>query len=576
MSEPAISNSEDQNASAVLALALTNQAGAQIPHSATRFVLPFNLRRAKLAPTGGRTNLPRAQPTPVYRKAASTDDGQTDWIWVNIAARRKYFTDETQKVLFERATWWVMDCCGQPITMTAPDDNVLRGIVRPPALILFEQLSGEDLLCRGFLVVEVAFQGNADGQVRLDDLLLFNELFRYWREPWMGHSVEFAKQLGGFNAPFRTMAQLSAASCPTGNFSYAERWLLMLQVPLADGLTLLTDAPKDPDTVFGDYADDRAFVWTRALLSEPEMRRIIPYERDSSGFRKAVVHPRDGFRDMFGYWVKLLNADKPLMDYQGGSPSRYKEWTQTNGTTAFERDWAAKHTYRRWEEEDCYYGFNMHCAAMLSKAPPEYLPTWLHWFQMYFDQVLLLLYLRVTLFAFSRGLTEISSEMAGAIGRQRAGDLLGNWQQNFRKLRRAFTCFENLYQFPLLSNQQQAVEMYECARRSMDIDALYEEISKEVRSSDELLQNELEEERSEYAHVLNHVAAVGLGLSVALSCYQIDGFQSWWAECCVGHATVAPFLWAIIWVMLFLVLVEILKRCRRARTRRGSTLGELP
>ncbi|MGH8613413.1 MAG: hypothetical protein ACREYF_15710 [Gammaproteobacteria bacterium] len=62
----------------------------------------------------------------------------------------------------------------------------------------------------------------------------------------------------------------------------------------------------------------------------------------------------------------------------------------------FEREWAKERTYRRWEEWGSYYGFNYHSGAML--GPPETNPPfWRHFAEVYFDQVLLLLYLRVSL-----------------------------------------------------------------------------------------------------------------------------------------------------------------------------------
>ena len=49
---------------------------------------------------------------------------------------------------------------------------------------------------------------------------------------------------------------------------------------------------------------------------------------------------------------------------------------------------------------------------------------------------------------------------------------LKQWRQAFQSLRRDFAMFTNLYEFPLLSNQQQGVEMYEKARENMDVGQL--------------------------------------------------------------------------------------------------------
>jgi hypothetical protein len=552
------------------------------PHSATRFVLPFKLALAQRAGEEVRPLAGDDAPKVSYRKATASD-----WIWANQQAREGYLTLETITVLFERASWWVMDCNAVPGKMIAPDGHELNFLMRPPAVVLFEDPKDDDqsdkeLLQRGFIIVEVAFKGDVEEvksekktimTLRLDELLLFNELFRYWREPFKGHktsdgemskshSEKHEKQLRGFVEPFQKMTQ-----CSVRGF-YEERWLSLLKVPLGDGRGLLVENTADAKAVFGDYADDRAFVWTRALVPETDMKEIIPHvwETTLSGKKewKPTIDPKTGFREMFGYWLKLVNTDQPDMEWK-------------NSLSAFERKWAHKRTYRRWEHCNCYYGFHTFSAAMLSK-PNDELPTWQHWFQMYFDQVLLLLYVRVTIFRFSNQLTTISKGMLTGDPSKKSDRFIVQWRRDFRELRRAFTCFENLYQFPLLSNQQQGVEMYELARKSMDIDELYEEVSKEVMGSDELLEAQVEEQRSEYAYILNYIAVAGLGLSVALSSYQIGGFQEWWRGICtfwlhllhlrpevvgLSPSQISPIAWAGIWIFLFWAIVTLREQSRK-------------
>jgi hypothetical protein len=77
-----------------------------------------------------------------------------------------------------------------------------------------------------------------------------------------------------------------------------------------------------------------------------------------------------------GCWVKLLNVDAP-----GPAPE------VTNRVTAFERDWAKGHTYKRWAHYGTLYGFNYHAGAMLS-GPSSEPPTWLHFRQQYLDAAL--------------------------------------------------------------------------------------------------------------------------------------------------------------------------------------------
>jgi len=541
------------------------------PYSATRFVLSFKLPGPAAPNNHSSAHTPAGVGKPAYREA-----GPKDWIMANKEARHNYLTAETREVLFEHATWMVMACEAQPITMTAPDglELKLKGEVRPPAIVLFEDTCGVELLRRGFLIVEVAFRGNDSADLRLDDLLLFNELFRYWREPFKGdgqaipsHSDLFQKQLQDFAEPFRKMTgrpeQDLAPNTPgVRKDLYGERWLSLLQVPFADGRAPLAGANCTADDFFGDYADERAFVWTRALFSKrEELELIVPGGRDADKKWKAEASPESGFRKMFGYWVKLLNADQPALKWDKGVPSSYDSCIETNKTTAFERDWAAQRTYRRWEDYNCYYGFNSFSAAMMSEACKNP-PTWQHWFQMYFDQMLLLFYVRVTLFQFSRQLTEISGSMLGRRGEQPSDKYLEQWQGGFRRLRSAFTCFENLYQFPLLSNQQQAVEMYVYLRKGMDISDLYDEISREIQGSDALLESEVEERRNQLSNTLNRLAVLGFGVSAAFGMFQIEAMTNLISKCpwSLGLSILLFGVFAGLWCWLFLLMLKWFKK----------------
>jgi len=310
---------ESANEGTPLVLGFTDKAGEK-PHSATRFLLPFRLKCGPRTTAGASPHEQNPAGALVYRPVTSTD-----WLGENMDVRGNYLTAETRQVLFSRASWWVMSGAPEKLTMTAPDARPIEATVCPPGIVLFEDVGGEDLLRCGFLVVEV----RVGTEWRLDDLLLFNELFRYWREPYAGQVKEFEKQSSGFTAPFAKLPQVAV------NDVYTARWLAMLKVPLADGRNLLADDAPDPEAVFGWYADHRAFVWTRALLAKEQLNRIVPRQPPAGSLAEAG--PASGFREMFGYWVKLLNADRPKLDYANGIPSGYQAWGITNQTTRFER-----------------------------------------------------------------------------------------------------------------------------------------------------------------------------------------------------------------------------------------------
>jgi Mg2+ and Co2+ transporter CorA len=136
---------------------------------------------------------------------------------------------------------------------------------------------------------------------------------------------------------------------------------------------------------------------------------------------------------------------------------------------------------------------------------------------MYFDMFLLLLYVRVTLFRFSTQLTVISK---GARGQQ--GDNIEKWSEEFEKLRWQFALFTNLYQFPLISNQQQGLELYALARKCLDVDDLYKEVQSEVRSSHEFILQKQQQRQSETTTRLTMVATIGLALSIVLAFLSTD------------------------------------------------------
>ncbi|MCI5145303.1 MAG: hypothetical protein D3923_07165, partial [Candidatus Electrothrix sp. AR3] len=250
---------------------------------------------------------------------------------------------------------------------------------------------------------------------------------------------------------------------------YKSRWLsLLYNVPLRmhDGQYLLPVLPPNIACEQNDkllenhlactnknclpYADNRAFVWTAAIVE---------------GGGCALAEQYGGQASLpweFGHWCRLLNVDRP-----GFSPEN---------STDLEKKWAKERTYQRWAEWGTWYGYSYHSSAMLA-APLKEPPLWRYFGEMYFDQILLLLYLRITLFAFSRELTRINQS-----------DRLTPLRNELSRLRLSFTKFTNLYQPPLISNQQQGLEMYAIARKSMGIDDLFEEVKEKISGTDEFIE----------------------------------------------------------------------------------------
>ena len=549
----------------------------------TRFILPFKWSLSSFS------SLDRARP--FFRPAR-----QTDWLHAATATksfdqphldlqRRRYVTKETESLLFETASWFVLESTEPARTpwrefLVESDlkSPAYKVALRHPALVLFEcsprsvrENNTDDadaqLLRNGFLIHEAYFPETAPS---FADLLRFNEIFRYWRGPNREHERYCAPELKSIAKGVR-----AAKDCDGERPLYAAQWedLMSIPVELMPGKAFAPIAPAEttlttPDCMINP--DDRAFTMPFAVVDG--VKSVAPPEKqesqDGSPLCRSFLPAATAVppRATPGYWVKLLNVDRPKLDENDRVDN-------LGLATDFEAEWADRRTYKRWAHDNSLYGFCEHSfAAMVSATFKDGStpihgepPVALHFGKMYFDVTLLLLYLRVTVMRFSQRLHAITRTAEGESTTSR--EIL-RWERDFHKVRWQFLLLENLYQFPLLSNQQQHLEMYTLHREWMNIKDLYTEIDKEVRSSDEFLDNEMDKQRNELATRLNWVAAVGLGLSVALTCYQITGFKAWIEICFTKVARKdtdplniwVPIAWSVICVFLFLLLPWAISR----------------
>ena len=246
-------------------------------------------------------------------------------------------------------------------------------------------------------------------------------------------------------------------------------------------------------------SSDLTYVWTCAVMKDGgnELR---------SRFSAPKAHAWE-----FGHWIKLLNVDAPTLKWQGNNRFKPPEqsWQEQQFSTDFEKKWAEERTYKRWEEGGTFYGFSSHCGAMLGHDCKE--PPLAEIFGgVYFDQTLLLLYLRTTLFRFSVRLNQITTEAMDKID----GNKDSEWQIKFQVLRCEFTQFANLYQYPLLSNQQQGIELYTLARSQMDVDLLFKEIKDQIHGSHDYFTIKQTHEQTTITTRLTVVATIGLACAL--------------------------------------------------------------
>lgn len=484
-------------------LPLIHGSPEQTPASFSRFVLPFAYRL-----------LPDEGGTVAYEREESPDD------W-----RRRYLTHETGRVLFERAHWFHLSGLGPEVckgVFNLQGSRQIGAEMAEPRLVLFEYPESghaEELeeLRTGFLILELFFpkeKSTGLDSPELDDLLLVNELFRYWWKPYPEHDHDATDPGGKSYTKFLKDWPLGLFGATLGGetrgVQYRGRWQGFLTLPVRHSerqyRKLILSAPSEERGDWSIHADDRTYVWTCALI-----------ENGGAALRDAFL-PKSGSQagdssspplaaSDYGHWIKLLNVDSP-----GKTPE------STHETRRFERDWAEPLTYHRWEEYGTFYGITPHSGAMLGPRITEP-PLWKHFGQMYFDQILLLLYVRTTLFRFSEEITRISAQARDA--RETGHD---QWRKAFESLRRDFALFTNLYQFPSLSHQQQAVEMYKRARKAMEIDDLFKEIQSEIHASHDYLvmlneqrQAEIGNRQAEMSTLLTVVATLGLVLGLTAS-----------------------------------------------------------
>ena len=459
------------------------------PVSFTRFVFPFAYRPQNKG--GG----------PLFYKE----------VHIATTRKRKYFTRETGNALYDRAKWlqvpteiWEKESLwATGVTLKSlQSGNEFQVAMSPPMLVLFEwdkeKHEGADILKTGFLVVELWFPDKADKEnsVSFDDLLDVNELFRCFDYPeYESHWERFYDLLGTVpTTPFsKDVHGRYERICDLKSdihAAYFKRWGNLLSIPvkvdgdiyrlIPEGFTdraveYLTDLKGDEDDpehperylIYNDY---RAYVWSAAVLKDG-------CKSLGCAFYTSQTRPHE-----YGHWVKFLNVDAP----HSGSP------------TEFEKEWAKDRTYRRWEHLGTWYGFNYHAGVAVMK-PSEFLS---HFREIYFDMALQLLYLRVTLFRFSNKLAEIAAK----------GPPLERHRKDFKRIRGHFSMFTIRYQYPLLSNQQQCIEMYEIARRHFDIEDFYKEVKSEIDGTHEYLEMVQSTKLSNDANIL---AEWGIPLAVA-------------------------------------------------------------
>ena len=574
----------DNNHQKHLELVCGNPQDEKNPATFSRFVMPFAYHAGETEPSGNRLHFRESDP-----------------IDPDLLPRKKYFTHATGKVLFQHAKWleismkpqkkldsvdpdrekvncWQDTPWHRGVTLYCREKEIITRML-PPRLVLFEwrdiqnrkRNKQADILQSGFLLVDLYFPPNhaKNNHPILDDLLLINELFRYFDPPYPAHIDIFKDVLKDVPLEYETREPLTVGHCVDHVERYFQRWANLLSLPICIGDNpcqeqwyrlfppewlknagnWLNEAVTGKNFAEANclvYADNRAYVWSAAIIKDggKALQRF-------AGIVTWHAHE-------YGHWIKLLNVDAP--NREGDAFNTHWDIRE------FEKQWAKERTYHRWEQWGTWYGFSYHSGVMLAKDD-KFLNLCLHFREMHFDIALLLFYLRVTLFRFSNRLSRVAEQRLDHSKKSDGTDK--QLIDDFTELRDAFSTFTLLYQFPLLSNQQQAIEMYELARKHFDIDDFYKEIKGEIDDTHEYIELK---QANRLSRIANYIAWIGIPLALAAlisglfgmnfndlniwECWQRGGehctinrdFALAAMICIMPPLIIALFIWLTIWI----------------------------
>ena len=164
-------------------------------------------------------------------------------------------------------------------------------------------------------------------------------------------------------------------------------------------------------------------------------------------------------------------------------------------------------TYSRWIESGTYYGlsrYSLVCLTNQGDTPVNVLRQ--HMLHQYRRMALILLQQRASLLKFSSEIASISADIrqawAGADGKTVA--------EKASRLQAVYLDFINRLWFVEVTPQEQGIEMYDMARKAMNLDQLAKEVSNEIREVYEYAALAQERRRNINMETLNGLAALAL------------------------------------------------------------------
>jgi hypothetical protein len=450
--------------------------------SFTRFVLPFCWR-----PTPCQT-----EPTSAYRHvkpAPPVHPPEWNDAWLTIPEEpqphlHSYFIKEVRDLVYEHAAWFILDGAGEKYSPPgAPGKGSF--MLRPAGLILFEIESALNAQthdqgvagdCHGLLIIQT--ESAPDDPPDIERWLFWNEHYRNFKSPYpaAGEKAALLRGLGDDVA------------------GVTRQWLSLLRHPVEYAgrfYHLLPAGDSAADGMAFPFTDGRSFVWSALWHGDEGLQKSIVTWGLAGG----------PLPESLGAWIKHLNVDSAGDDLSGSS--------------CFEREWGFPLTYRRWAHTGTLYGFTPHSGALLSRAPADYLAGPFR--ESHFTMIVILLYTRLRLAELGKRLNRHARELADGRADRKAVEA------GFAALRRDYLVFTNLVYFQQVSNQQQAQEMFPLARQAMGIQAVYEELTREIEGTGAWLVEQAESQQADAEFRLNILAACGVVAALTLALWDLCG-----------------------------------------------------
>ncbi len=345
----------------------------------------------------------------------------------------------------------------------------------------------------------------------LDKLLLLNDTVRRLYPQFLGGNlVADTKQAAML--PCEITLELDGMPAVTENFeAYGDRDTIAKH--LATGSFRL---PAHLKTLFDELYGD---VRTLTPLIDDRMFLLCHVMDDA--FSRELTRYDEG-RERYAYetsadWYRYVYADTDLMCQ---NPRMLQDFIRTA-------------TYARWADYGTLFGISRYTFMALSnnnEFSKHILNTHMH--TVYTQMALLLLAYRAMILKFSDDVTNILNDNEKA--------------KRSEALFKAYLAFRNNIYFKEVTAQEQGIELFELARKQMQLDERLDELDHDIAELHDFLSMRIDKERNENAHRLNRLAAFFLPAATVSGILGMNFFPQTWTDYAAKHADAVIVIAALI------------------------------